>query len=279
VQKKSSKTAFSIIELSVVAIIISALIGGVVAAKRLTQNSKLVAARSLTKNSPVNDIDGLVVWYETTMPQSFDENADDNNTQISTWYDLGPNKNNATSGGGATYTENVLNGLPILRFNGSSSYFNFDGTPLASSNYTVIAVEIRTSTKSLNYFVSGGNSSKNRKPHLGYRNNTSLTFAQYGNDYDVAVLGYTSPIPRIHVFRFNSAVGKTLHVNGSELINQTTSNAKTGLVSYNNAQIGRYGSYYEGDIAEIIIFNKHISDNERKDIEQYLSKKWGIKIS
>jgi hypothetical protein len=282
VQKKSSKTAFSIIELSIVALIIAALIGGVLTANRISQNSKLVAARTLTKSSPVVDIGDLVVWYETTMPQSFDNLSADDGKTVATWYDLSPNKNNAIAIASPTYTGNILNGLPILRFNGSTNYFTFNGTFLASNNYTVIAVEQRSSNKSTNYFVSGnGLSSANQKPHFGYRDDTTVTFAQYSNDFDAIVPAYVAPIPRIFVYRFSSATGKKLDINGVNFIDQSTASAKTGLIAYDNAQIGRYHStsYYQGDIAEIIIFNKSITDNEKKDVEQYLSKKWGITLS
>ncbi len=31
-------------------------------------------------------------------------------------------------------------------------------------------------------------------------------------------------------------------------------------------------------MAKVVMFNKYISDSERKDIESYLSRKWSIKI-
>ena len=34
-----------------------------------------------------------------------------------------------------------------------------------------------------------------------------------------------------------------------------------------------------GDIAEIIIFDRALKAEDRKAIEQYLSKKWGIKLT
>jgi hypothetical protein len=33
------------------------------------------------------------------------------------------------------------------------------------------------------------------------------------------------------------------------------------------------------DIAEVIIYDRSLKTEERKSIEQYLGKKWGIKIS
>ncbi len=96
---------------------------------------------------------------------------------------------------------------------------------------------------------------------------------------------YTSPIPRIHIARFSSAIGRNYYINGASqtLIPATGAVATNGLVYYD----GRIGLsaprtnefyYYEGDIGEIIIFNKYVSDSEREDIEEYLGTKWGITV-
>jgi len=37
--------------------------------------------------------------------------------------------------------------------------------------------------------------------------------------------------------------------------------------------------FYNGDIAEIIIYNKVLNDEERKVVEIYLSQKWSIKLN
>ncbi len=284
-QKKSSKTAFSIIELSVVALIISALIGGVVAANRISQTAKLTAARSLTKNSPVIDIDNLVAWYETTMPQSFIDLESDNGNLVTTWYDLGPNHNNASGGIAPTYISDAINGLPALRFSGTQ-YFNFNGTSLAQNNYTIFVVEQRraiSGSGDFNFFIGQvpPSGSTNNILHLGYLDNTTMTFAQFGNDYNVTVPGYISPIPIIHTFRFSNTRGKDYYKNGgTPLIYETTGGALTGLTTYDNAAIAGYFTvFYIGDISEVILFNKTLSDNERKDIERYLSKKWRIVVS
>jgi hypothetical protein len=36
--------------------------------------------------------------------------------------------------------------------------------------------------------------------------------------------------------------------------------------------------YFNGTIAEIIIYSRALTDKERQGVETYLSKKWGIKL-
>jgi len=66
-----SKRAFSLIELSIVVLIIGILISGITAGSRLVRDSKLKSAAQLTKASDVNSISDLVLWLEPTLENSF----------------------------------------------------------------------------------------------------------------------------------------------------------------------------------------------------------------
>ena len=87
----------------------------------------------------------------------------------------------------------------------------------------------------------------------------------------------------MHSFWFSTSGGKKYWNNGG--VDVDASNLPTGLqtaalVSYNGAKIALYQTYYyKGDIAEIIMFSRALSDKDRQAVESYLSKKWAIKIS
>ncbi len=66
-----SHKAFSLIELSIVILVIGILIAGVVQGTSMVKKSQLVIARNLTKNSPVSRIKDLAAWYETSLESSF----------------------------------------------------------------------------------------------------------------------------------------------------------------------------------------------------------------
>ena len=116
--------AFSLIELSIVILIIGILVAGVTQSSRLINMMKLQSTRSLTMASPVSSISNLVLWYEPTLEQSFDSSEASDATEVTTWYDINPqssSKNNAISIGSARpkYKANCLNGLPCLSFDGN----------------------------------------------------------------------------------------------------------------------------------------------------------------
>ena len=281
---RANPSAFSLIELSIVVLIIGVLIAGVTQGSRLVAESKLKSARGLTASSPVNSITNLTLWLDSTSEKSFIDA--ENGTAISTWYDLSEqnvNKNSAIAGNAPTYVTNSLNGLPVIRFNGTSNYLTFDGTSLAGSDYSIIVVERRLDNRVNSYFISNnGSTIANNILYLGYRTDTLVTFAQFANDYNITVSGFSSAKKAIiHSFRFSKNLGKNYYLNGiSQTLIPVGAVPTQGLLAYNNAQIGRAEAtyYYYGDIAEIIIYNKYLKNSEKDDIERYLSKKWAIPL-
>jgi hypothetical protein len=93
---------------------------------------------------------------------------------------------------------------------------------------------------------------------------------------------YIAPIPTI--FSFDYDITKienngNIYQNGSALATNKNMVTYPDLGLNINTNFGRYAAnYYKGDLAEVIMFNRLLSDIERKDIERYLGKKWGIDV-
>lgn len=288
--EKMRKKAFSVIELSIVIVVIGLIIALVTQSSKLVPKMKLAMARNATAAAPIPLMKDVVMWLETTSSKSFIDREADDGLAVSTWYDINPidgSKNNATqttSINEPTYVVNCINNLPCLRFNGASSYFNFDGSILAQTDYTIIIVEQRRSSANENYFFGGTGETANTNLFIGYKTDTQITFAQYDNDSEAAVAAYSasSIAPVIHAFIFDDDSGRNYYRNGTALELVSDPDITTPLSSYAGAKIGFFSvndSYYNGDLAEIIILNRAINSDERMAIESYLSKKWKIPLS
>lgn len=290
--RKNRHSAFSLIELSVVILVIGILITGVMRGFSMIKNFKLQQAVSLTRNSPVSGILNLVGWYETSLEESFSDDESEDNSKISLWNDINMqssvkrNATQATDTNKPFYITNVFNGaLPALRFDGVDDYVNFDGTSLIQSNYTIFVVEQRRGNGStLNCFIAGTTRSTNQNLHMGYRGSTTVTLAHYGNDlnYINAVSSYSSPQPRIFTFRLNSNIGKEIWLNGGTAPDASTTQSAY-ISTYGGSSFGRSVNststfYYIGDLAEIIIYNRALKNEERQSIETYLSVKYDIAL-
>jgi prepilin-type N-terminal cleavage/methylation domain-containing protein len=293
--KKNS--AFSLIELSIVILIIGILIAGVTQSSRLVKQFRIRTAQTMTQSSPVAGIKDLLLWYETSSDASFLSTEAQDNTAISAWNDISPQsafKNNATQGTTANkplYIENAFNGaLPAIRFDGTNDFMLFDGSALIGSNYTIFVVEqIRASVNpGINPFISGTGTVTDANLHLGYRANTSITQAHFLDDMDYTTTGYNgTPISKIHTFWFSTSAvtgGKKYWFNGgTNTPDQANAAQTTALINYTAASLGQHiggtTNYLNGDLAEIIIFTRALKNEERQAVETYLSKKYNIALS
>lgn len=282
-------------EMSLVVMIVSLLIVGVIQTSYMVKQAKLSSARLLTQNSPVNKIPDLVLWYETSLETSFDISSEVNGTAISTWYDNNPEavtKNNATQSTSANqpkFYDNVFNvGIPGIRFDGSNDYMTFDGSLLIGSSYTIFVVEQKRATVasgSFRMFIGGTDNSTAQNLSFGYYSDTvlRLTHFNYTLTYTSSSsdLTYSSPIARIHSGTFSTSTGMNYYLNGLNMASDST--VKTALTSYTGSALARRNgssySYFNGDLAEIIIFKHTLTTEERRLIEIYLGKKYGITIS
>ncbi|MGI2909505.1 hypothetical protein [Tolypothrix sp. VBCCA 56010] len=81
------------------------------------------------------------------------------------------------------YKSNIFGSLPGVYFNGNS-FYNTDLNYLAGKLYTIAIVEARETT-SQTYMFGQDNGGTNQALHVGYRDNTTFTLAQFGNDLNV----------------------------------------------------------------------------------------------
>ncbi len=68
--KFNTKQAFTLIELSIVILIVGILITGVVTFSRLVKQMKFATIKQITYKLPVTGIKGLSLWLETTLENS-----------------------------------------------------------------------------------------------------------------------------------------------------------------------------------------------------------------
>lgn len=282
--KKINKKAFSIIEISVVILIVSVMVAGIATGRSMITKSRLTNAKSLTQKSVINEMgDDLIAWYETSLESSFiPSEAKTDGSLITVWKDSNKSaitKNDAKIGVSPTLVQNVFyNSIPGVRFTGTQ-YLNFDGSKFAKNSYTVFVVEQRRSNKAHNYFISGFSNSGNKI--FGYRSDTQITQSHIYNDFNINISSYSSPTPRIHTFLFNNSIGKQYTLGGKTIYN-TPSPQLTSIDSFETGKIGYLSgvnSFYIGDLAEIIMFKRSLKTEEVEAIESYLGSKYGIPVS
>jgi hypothetical protein len=287
---KNPKRAFTLTGTYTTILIIILLIIGATQGDWIVTKIRLNDARNITKNSPVLQIKGLIAWWESTSKNSFIVKESKNGAKISSWYSMDPSlltKNDIiqlTDIHKPIYLNNAINGLPAVKFNGTSSFLELPYNPkLNQKNFTIFAV-VKTSSSSDYGAIF---SSRSDPPKQGY-----VLYNTPAIEYEIWIgNSETWGTPANSRITINRANILSADYNGNFLNfydNGKYQGYMEQTISLNERQNFRIGAgknenknpeyFYDGYIGEIIIFERVLTTEERKMIESYLSQKWKIGI-
>jgi len=286
--------AFSIIEISVVIIIIIGLVSLINFSQKLISENKIESAIKANKKSQIIAIKSLIGWFETTDHQSLKLDEKEDFYPIEQWFNLNGNidfklkfiqKNLNLA---PSYILSSINNLPSIEFNGVNSFFRIDS-------------EQDLNLKEFSIFII--NSIKNFSP-----SDQSTLFASCNDDqkflintfrnrtkpdYQLLINHKTQIIDKpfnLENKEFNQAnilnitvnpAAINTYINGLNILN-LTNNLNTKL--FNKTFIGANDcdnpttNFFLGHVSEILIFNQELSDEDRHFVEKYLANKWAIKL-
>lgn len=186
--------------------------------------------------------------------------------KVATWYDISGNGNSPTQTTDAnrpTKMDNVLSGKPVIRFNGSNWLKKQYPSAISQPITTFVVWKITTSSI----------------PQVCYSNYSTNDFnLSYSIDgiaqSSGAMLRYTKPTT--FDFLLNTSIYNNINSNIFE--NGTLKiSGSTGFNSMNGITLGGYfDNNYRlmGDIAEIILYDTILTDNDRTLVENYLMNKY-----
>lgn len=298
--KNSLKKAFSLIEISIVIIIIGILISGITSGLDLYQEYKILTARNFTINSKVSRIPDIGFWLDTTRLKSI-ENAEGsfnpkNGDKIKNWYSINPldfeNKLVASQNSASlqpTYKENGLGGLPTILFEDNVA----TGGKLLSipydSMFSNLNFEIYVAIKS-NGIVNG----LDVVMGSGVRSQNGWTVIFFGDSANYYIQFYKHTSNR----QFWLSPCCNAKVSTLKLLRFYISNETWNASDFNNGTRDYYGfvpvvpstapfyigshthvlnygtHYFNGEISEIIYFKRNLNNSERLKVVEYFNSKY-----
>lgn len=281
INKNKLSKAFSLIELSIVILIIGILVAGVTQSSRLVSQFRLLSARNITQSSPVPSIKDLLIWLETTSTKSFSIEEPADNYAVEQWNDIDPvsldriNAIQATESRKPIYKTNVWNGLPVVRMDGSK--FMAFATQVLLKPVTIFVV---SSISVFEHVAILGTSAYGLAINMG----GSGKFSPVQQNYNCLIPGtcegnYATSLRKLAIYSYQHNQNGVFScyynglidcsgTHGVNFINQTL------YIGYN--ELGN-NLFFKGDYGEIVIYNRSLSNEERQTVEQYLARKWIIR--
>ena len=284
---------FSIVEMSIVLLIIGILTAGISRGIDLYADFKIQTAQKLTINSPVSRIEGLALWLETTLEKSFQTKMV-NNSEVPQWNNISPfdldvkNAFSYSTNPQPTYLENHINGLPAIQFKKISTNCMFveNGFDKNTENVTIFLALISKSSQSADRIIEKWSDTSKPYPYVLRHN---FFIAAYDGTYNprAKVNGINNiakiNFPYVVSARRVKSGNLSIWLNGDRGVDGSDT---TSISTINNSAlyIGCQGtsstaeSYGNFNVGEIIIYSRALSDGEISRVNQYLSQKWNIKF-
>jgi prepilin-type N-terminal cleavage/methylation domain-containing protein len=297
---QKNKKAFSLVELSVVVLILGILLVSITNYSNFVNKASLISAQKITKSSSIIRVENLALWLDATAQNSFKSdnlvdtsflsNISDKQT-IGWWQDvnlqkvyparlamISTNLNNRPK-----YYVATINNLPALYFDGND-FLRIDDIPtniIADQNEISIFVVQKIKSSNLASFTI--NSSTQNSANAGER---IMLNAYYNNVFYFDFGNFNNGDRVTKIYSSESYLEKTQLIsaikNGYSSSFYLNANLEKvqNTISELNINLNRYleiGTSFDGYIGEILIYNRALRAKERMLIEQYLLKKWKIK--
>ena len=217
------------------------------------------------------------------------------------WADKSDSKVVATGGGLTLANEpllvsNSLNGLSTIYFDGTDYFEIPDNSALQTQNEkTVFVVYKYKKVSNTNYgvLIQRGSGDSSEEIRLAVINNANWIYFDIGagggpyiqpTGQDVNIRDYAANIVTATATRFAGSSTLKLYSNGKDMGGTTIGPTLTPSIGTYITSIGKQldasvnYNYFTGNIAEIIVYNRCLSDTERNQIHNYLANKWRIPL-
>ena len=248
------------------------------------------------------DISGLKLWLDANDLDGDGSAANNpsNGAAVATWVDKSGAGNNATQSTSAkrpTFVTSGLNSKPTVNFSGSDNSqqmvigdtstttwsFLYNDTT-GSSVFIVVKSLAASAGDATDYILYSDNwqfynyangnqfamdgAAANSYPSDYYSSNASQLANQFGFNTHSIINGSSTSTGFEHFVEGGTLVKVVNHV-GFPFSGTVTETMRLG---------GSGGGTYslDGDVAEVIMYNKALTDTQRKDVECYLETKWGL---
>lgn len=233
----------------------------------------------------------LQIWYNGDKSNTTNFNvAPTNGADISQWKDISGTGHNLNQSGNASnkpqWYSNVLNGLGVVRFNGVGQ-----GT---TESLNINPISWMRNLSGFTMFVIAAARTTGSAQTVTTTDTSGFKIFHNGSYWGVAASGgsllTTAPVIAgqfdILAFVFDGTksdnAGRLRFRHNREWESGTytgtvgTATSNTSTYFYIGTNETNNGNYFQGDVAEVLMFTRTLSESELQNIENYITNHWGV---
>jgi hypothetical protein len=250
--------------------------------KIIIEYQKFVTSAFLDSNNPyIIDPLALRLWLKADRAESNNaqpvisiKNATDDIitfAQVSTTPTLAP-----------TLITNAINNKPALRFDGIDDFLTGTATSIGNTTgLTVIVIGKSNSALTNQTYISKFNAPNNKREWRLQNDNFIATDLATAEQVSETVSFTNNTNTRILTARWAPSTASSININNTAAINATASftnitSTDTPIIVGGQQQGGSVSGLFKGDIAEILVYQKRLSDAELNAINSYLNNKYRV---
>jgi len=265
-----------------------------------TSSTEVVGSTSTSSSQTLGEFDStnLRAWYMAEKGTYIDAGVTESvhNDPVEEWHDQSGHDNhliNANLSEQPILRTNVVHGKPVIRFNGLDNFLDAGRiTALEGKEFTIFVIGVASNPDpsdqvALAYYdpeasptgwfarynSSGGGEVDTRIKRTGLgESGTNVTFAQDIENFHIHATAFD--VEGEAKTYFNNQAGDTLFYGGSFVYDSTARLLVGALPATGVTE----EDFFDGDIAEILIFADKISEERIEEINTYASNKYGIAI-
>lgn len=218
---------------------------------------------------------GLVQWLRAS-------DVTTSGSNVTTWQDISGTGNSGTNGANQpTLVNSAVNGLPAVNFSGTQFLQMPAGMSNFTSGMTAMVVAKPASVSAGARLFDFGNGATSDNVILSLPSSTGLTFSTYnGSTASSATASSGVSLGNFQLLEalYSGTNTATLFQNSSQLAQSTSMQTLNNLTRNNNflGQDSVGGNRFNGQIAELLIWNRQLSITERTAVEGYLLGKYQL---
>jgi hypothetical protein len=214
-----------------------------------------------------SDIAGLSLWLKADAGVTLD------GSNVTAWADQSGNGKNGTADNGyPTIVSNALNGKPVIEFNGTDARI-VGSSPMNTSVGTIIIVGKYLADKLTGVMYEQYDGYDTMGFYRGNSNEIDQKLYMYNGATIVSDsnVGFVFGIFTVIVDGTNSKICINGSIDGTGNAGDLTANGPYYLSWY-----GGNNEYTNMQIAEVVVYNRAITTQERQQVEAYLASKYAI---